>query len=1694
MDSATLTTRSQNLLAAIREAIEKGNKQPRWPKGHPNGGQWKPTGAGGIGTGQGSMFDNPYLKNKMKEAESALGEAKGLLGAGVATAGAIAGATAGAGLAGTAGAVIGGKVGQAIGEKAAEGLGLTATHAQPGPGGKPIKINNPSTASSPDTWRDSKASATWTPKSDTPDQLNGISVKPWKAPKTDAEWNAVEGQMTLPEPPLPQAMDSLGNPKRPGAGVVITEPDGRVWIVKPTNEFGGYKHSYPKGGQESGIASLQANAIKEAWEESGLKVEINGILGDYEGDTSIARYYTASRTGGSPADMGWETQATLLVPASELKTYLNRSRDRQIADDLVARLGRQVGKSDIAKRIQALMEAIELEKGDPNQPRYPKGHPRGGQWKPTGAGGVSGAGAAGGAAGLPKEPFKPSFATGANPNNGALKAANKAIQKYADMANAGDVAGLLAAKPTDPGTVKGPNSYMKKKWGEWHNAHDYAKGVQSTGAGPTSTPETRRESGPMKLSGLTFVKDKAAIGGSNPGILGKDKAGNEWLVKGSNLGDTEGPPGGAARNEVLASRLYNAAGAVAPEMRLVDVDTPGGVNKLKTETAVASKMMDVKPFKASNPAHVEAAKKDFAIDAWLGSIDVLGMSNDNVMVAKDGSVVRIDPGGTMFYRAQGGLKKFTKDATEWDTMRGPTKDFNPGQTPSTWPIFGKMTDSELKASAEKLKSIDDATIKALVEKHGPTSVTQAELTDILIARKQDILKRAGLTDEAPPKGDNADLLGLFLGPENGGVDAPAAPKPDAPSKAAAAETNALTEKQTSTIDASIRDYEDNAPFLIEDYLKTVIDPKNTTYTPDTKHYAKMLWDVHVKKPVPFEVKAPEAPAAAAAATGIPKPKITGDLKNADVDTIHAALQTGNADAIASYTPKTYFGEHYQAAALVALGAGDKRLGSEGIKFTAQEIWDSAKTSSGTSTKIAELGDPSTWIKTPAQAAQAGVSLPKKPAFDRDNDYFLGVKVDNLEAAAKKGDTGTAAQHAADIVTTWESVKSSGDPSPALTAASNYAKATMAALGIAEDGSKIEPKAPDAPLTKPRAPKTASTEVAQQLKALDDIVRENPGEKVVSNYLASVANPKTTDYAPEVKAYAQSLLDYQKAGGDLWADASPKTAPALPNKLPSTKKSELPQPTKYGLSLSDPIGTALLDLAASGEYGTLKNVDLGTLPDSMKQYKQALLSTLEGKWGNQYGSGTGAGTASVTQTATTALGAQVRTKSAAPPALPAKPPIGALSSAANPNKGLIGKVDQIEQWADAAIKGTADPAEAFTKIHATTFGSNSFAKKAKKYQADVLASLKGMTDSGVKPQAQPTTKPTPTAAAAKAKAVKPKVTPKLDPNRLMEPPDFFKNGNQGPDNKWMSSKKEINEANNAEVKALHDLAKTFNLEALKAYPIKSPSQHVNSYKQMLIEDVGLQLNPPPKLSSIRTEGGAKINDAIAQLSASAQALKSPQEISHKIGFYPVLGKTRNAEQYALPQIAKWGAGLNEKTYAKASLDNFNTLSSTKQKAIADYTGSSYNPINESFRAGTPNKKGLDADAGIRESGVELKPGTVISRKIYMSGKQHDDFLKHGTGKVIQEFGISSTSVDPATWSGNIHLRMTTGRGVKGIYVGNNTGIPGHGAISKNPGEKEILLPANTRMLITKIHQPGKQKDGYGQSGMPVVDVLVLPTPT
>ena len=184
-------------------------------------------------------------------------------------------------------------------------IGQPLWHPHPDENGKPVLIREPSSPTPSAYWADAARIATVVPGGAMPALLNGIAV-------------ASCGLA------LPAAGDAIAEPPfllppgfRAAAGAVVVEDDGRIWLVSPSNGFGGYRATFPKGRLDPD-GSLQHTAVREVFEESGLLVQLEAFLLDVRRTQTYTRYYMARRIGGCPAEMGWESQAVHLVPAARL--------------------------------------------------------------------------------------------------------------------------------------------------------------------------------------------------------------------------------------------------------------------------------------------------------------------------------------------------------------------------------------------------------------------------------------------------------------------------------------------------------------------------------------------------------------------------------------------------------------------------------------------------------------------------------------------------------------------------------------------------------------------------------------------------------------------------------------------------------------------------------------------------------------------------------------------------------------------------------------------------------------------------------------------------------------------------------------------------------------------------------------------------------------------------------------------------------------------------------------------------------------------------------------------------------------------------------------------------------------------------------------------------------------------------------
>ena len=185
-------------------------------------------------------------------------------------------------------------------------------HPQPDEHGKPVRLRHPSTPTGMQAWHDPARRATVIPLGALPGELNGISFAPWlDTPMTSSGWNQVDGQAGIVEPAFAPPPG-----KAAAAGVVIEEADGRIWAVAPSNRFGGYDATFPKGRVDPGVG-LQANAIREAFEESGLRVQIVAFLVDSLGFVRDARVLASDDAQLNAAALETVRKLPRLAPATE---------------------------------------------------------------------------------------------------------------------------------------------------------------------------------------------------------------------------------------------------------------------------------------------------------------------------------------------------------------------------------------------------------------------------------------------------------------------------------------------------------------------------------------------------------------------------------------------------------------------------------------------------------------------------------------------------------------------------------------------------------------------------------------------------------------------------------------------------------------------------------------------------------------------------------------------------------------------------------------------------------------------------------------------------------------------------------------------------------------------------------------------------------------------------------------------------------------------------------------------------------------------------------------------------------------------------------------------------------------------------------------------------------------------------------
>jgi SPP1 gp7 family putative phage head morphogenesis protein len=214
--------------------------------------------------------------------------------------------------------------------------------------------------------------------------------------------------------------------------------------------------------------------------------------------------------------------------------------------------------------------------------------------------------------------------------------------------------------------------------------------------------------------------------GSNPGGTYVNKlTGEQWYIK--TPGDIN-----MAQNEVVAASLYRAAGVDVADLKLIDMG--GG------QWGLGSKWIDGLDSNAAllKAGKVAGAYEGFAVDAWLANWDVIGMDYDNLKVLNSVKAVRVDPGGALFYRAQGGLKDaFSGTVDEIQTLLDPKLNKNSAA------VFAKIKTAQIEEGVYRVLSLKESVIREAVNSVGELwpQAKRDELIKILLQRQANLAEQ-----------------------------------------------------------------------------------------------------------------------------------------------------------------------------------------------------------------------------------------------------------------------------------------------------------------------------------------------------------------------------------------------------------------------------------------------------------------------------------------------------------------------------------------------------------------------------------------------------------------------------------------------------------------------------------------------------------------------------------------------------------------------------------------------------------------------------------------------------------------------------------------------------------------------------------------------------------------------------------------
>jgi SPP1 gp7 family putative phage head morphogenesis protein len=200
---------------------------------------------------------------------------------------------------------------------------------------------------------------------------------------------------------------------------------------------------------------------------------------------------------------------------------------------------------------------------------------------------------------------------------------------------------------------------------------------------------------------IDTLKVVRRLGGSTGAELVEDAYGVQYVRK-------AGASPGHLREEFAAEEAYRLLGVAVPPSRLYA--RGGAPVKLSRYIAEARTYGQVKAAGGAEYARVRGeVAAGFPADALLSNWDVVGLDGDNILVDKAGTAWRVDVGGSLRYRAQGGDK-----GSAWGTYPGELWSLrDPRVNPQTAEAFAGVRPGSLLATAAAAHDRKDALLALL---------------------------------------------------------------------------------------------------------------------------------------------------------------------------------------------------------------------------------------------------------------------------------------------------------------------------------------------------------------------------------------------------------------------------------------------------------------------------------------------------------------------------------------------------------------------------------------------------------------------------------------------------------------------------------------------------------------------------------------------------------------------------------------------------------------------------------------------------------------------------------------------------------------------------------------------------------------------------------------------------------------------